>query len=831
MDHDTSFTMEQAQTNNFGEFYFYSSNAKSFEKQSSSEVLDKYFSQVFVKEDTFYLIIGADSGLLIRYLFEKGLPKGARFLFIEQPQYIEHIKTHYSLQLASDNINICTVEHWLDTAHSMTLDAYLYQGNIQVGQALCAIDMHDTTYHEINTMVSAELDNAIAKTIASLGYHEFIERQFANICENQFPTYLIKDHFKGKSAIILAGGPSLDEHIEWVKLHQDKLLIIAVSRISRRLIQAGLTPHIVVCVDPYPVSFDVSRELLKLDKKTVFVHSISCHSGLVSQWHGKKLYLGERLPWSSPLNQDNAPNTGPTVTNAAYTMAVHLGVENILLIGVDLCNSRTGMTHASGSIEADVKGENLNFIGERVSTYEGYSTQTTIQYLLAAEALNQQAEYAKDVGVSTYNLSINAIALDNIEYVGTEQLSFDAEREDFFNQLDNAIPDFSQSEILSDISQVSEDIQHMLGQLNKIESLAKEALHCNKMLYQTNDKATDNFSYKLRMDEIEAKLEQDYQTLATFIKKFGIQYFVQCLQPSDSEYLEDTKLEEMGRVYYEAYIKSTESLTSLLLDTEKRIVSRLLEFEDTGSIEPFIKQWRQDDQPGRAIIWRENMKSRFQALNNEEKAQLDHLDALYEQLLTDSTHSEKEMKATLAPLDGVKQKINILFKQKRIDCMADLALGLERCQQKYEDAVSLCHLARAYFFILTEDFHSALAEFEYLTLEELSDGDLQQLASIALNLKMAALAESVFEMLAHRNIIYYPSFAKILQLNGKIPLAIDVYSKYLSFNSKDVQAWLNVAQLYEDTGNKESARMAYQVISELYPENDSVIKKLASLQA
>ncbi len=62
--------------------------------------------------------------------------------------------------------------------------------------------------------------------------------------------------------------------------------------------------------------------------------------------------------------------------------------------------------------------------------------------------------------------------------------------------------------------------------------MAAQALEHNQSLYQDKDKENENFSHKLSMDKIEKKFDLRYKKITKFIKGFGIQYFVKCVQPT-----------------------------------------------------------------------------------------------------------------------------------------------------------------------------------------------------------------------------------------------------------------------------------------------------------
>ena len=193
-----------------------------------------------------------------------------------------------------------------------------------------------------------------------------------------------------ENAILLAGGPSLDSSIPWIQAHQDDCIIIAVSRISRRLLNADITPDFIFSVDPQGLSLDVSREMFHFDGKSVFIHSYHAFPAMVAQWLGTKAYLGPLFPWPSPLNGVDRTSGGATVTNIAWACALEMGFAEIVLCGVDLCYSSEGHTHASFSKDRD---HGPRFEGEtRIETNAGAYAETTHAYAFAAQHIQHLAE-------------------------------------------------------------------------------------------------------------------------------------------------------------------------------------------------------------------------------------------------------------------------------------------------------------------------------------------------------------------------------------------------------------------------------------------------------
>jgi len=147
----------------------------------------------------------------------------------------------------------------------------------------------------------------------------------------------------------------------------------------------------------------------------IFVNSFHVSPLLLSQWGGKSAYTGPLFPWKTDLNIPSLPFSGPTVSNYALSMAVHLGCSAVILAGVNFCYSAEGQTHAAGSNENNI-GPDLGRVAPRLETYRGGQADTNQGYLEAFDVMGIQAQWAQSLGTRVYNCSLDAARIDHVEY-------------------------------------------------------------------------------------------------------------------------------------------------------------------------------------------------------------------------------------------------------------------------------------------------------------------------------------------------------------------------------------------------------------------------------
>jgi len=819
---------ESFKYNAHNEAYLYSLNRNLFINEPSSSVFSKQYKDKLKTEKSFYIILGTDSGLLLNYIIEQEDVSDTRYLFIELDDYIDVIKEKTNYKEWPENIRITTPNNWKKDAADFNVDLYIYKDTLLYVKSIAAIDSYLPAYSEANLNFEKEYQPLRFFTRASLVVSPFMSTQLANICENNFPASKLKNTFSGKSAVVLAGGPSLDENIAWVKENKRNLVVIAVSRIARKLLQEDLIPHIIVSVDPFEISFDVSKELLKFPPEVLFIHSNNVTPLLLGQWQGKRAYMGKRFAWDVKKDDKNTSTGGPTVTNTALKAAIEMGFSTILLSGVDLCFSDKGVSHASGSNEAKI-GPTLGQAGAWVDTYAGNKVETLIVFENAAESISGQAEAAAKQGTVIYNLSQNAARIDSIDHVPSEAISFEDEDNDFTKQIATICPTISLVKVREDQNKVLSEVSSKLLDVKKVFTLVKEALECNKKLFETKGKEQENYRYKLKMDKIESQLNSRYKTTTKFIKNFGIDKFILSAQTDSAEEWSNDKLEETGRLYYQAYIDSCKSLIKHLTNTQERVLSRIEEHKSQPDFKSLLSQWQKDKNIGRAIVWKNSplhtsVKIPETFIQSFEQFNSDFLAIIANEKTAHLTRTIKE-----ASLHGVRRKVITLFQQRNIEALKVLSQSLELHKKTSEDATPLYNLSLAYLYCALEEYDESLFYFDALPKEAIHEDELQQIMTIAFKLSNYELASACLEKLSDITDIYLPKYAKLSKLLGDTDKAVQLYSDYLSACPDDTSIWLEVGQLYFEMKIMDAALLAFNMVLSQEPTNMSALAFIEKL--
>jgi len=387
--------------NDFGDRFLYSVNGGSFNKISSHAVFRNLWGDTLFNENTLYLVVGTDSGLLPTYIDRIGVPDGSRYLFIELEEIIPLVKDVFS----EDNINakkiaLTSAAAWYSVAKQLSLPEYAYLDSIEIITSVAASDAHLIAYSDFWSELEKEFKRVIWQYQKQFGSLTFITKQIENLAENRFSASCLINSFKGKTAVLLAGGPSLDTLLPWIMENRNRLTLIAVSRISKRLLQLNIEPDIVVTVDPHFCSYEVSKHMLRFNS-AILVNAYHASPVLLGQWQGRALYLDQRYPWTTKEEQV-VQGFGPTVSNSAINLGIAMGFSQIIFAGLDLCYSQEGFSHAQGSIERS-NGAFVANSTQTVETNDGKIAETDNSFYNSISVIEAQAMMAKSSGVRLIN--------------------------------------------------------------------------------------------------------------------------------------------------------------------------------------------------------------------------------------------------------------------------------------------------------------------------------------------------------------------------------------------------------------------------------------------
>jgi tetratricopeptide (TPR) repeat protein len=834
--------MDQLQhfVNAYGDRYLPQVNGSAFNQVGSAALYHRHFGEGLWAEDSFNIVVGCDSGLLARHVLSHGIPKGTRFLFVELPDLLDTVREDLAGLEMDDHLQLVSTTDWQGALADVPFQQYVNIDRVRVIESLGALDAHLLDYRQALVTLRRELDSLLWNANTTYVTASFVVQQLLNLAGNAVPAACLKDSFKGKSCVLLGGGPSLDAMLPWIAERQHQIVIIAVSRISRRLQQVGLTPHIVVSVDPQDLSFDLSKEMLDLSPQTLFVHSNHVSHKLLAQWHGRSVHFGELFPWESRANKPNFPGAGPTVTNAALHLAANMGFQQVILAGVDLCYSSEGYCHAEGSFEHQ-SGTPLGVQGVHVPTNAGPLAETRPDFLNAIDHMGRQAAAAQKAGCRVINTAPGAAVIEGVDYLPLDQVAFDATADAPLIDLHRALPPDDADSRRRHLRLVSRELARANGSLRRIHELAEEALHCNDGLFGRNGMQAD-YKYKKRMDKIERKLDRDFKDISSLVRLFGAKAFLR-MPPSDREW-SDREIEQAGDTYYQAYRESAKTLMLLVENAQRRIATALEGEKPAPDFQLLLERWREDGLPRLGRVWRERHPQAAQALPASVREAFDALEGEFQDLLRERDRQRTEDFSHHADLTQVLSKLQLYLRDADRYLLQDMAHKL--AGRDSPEAEELLHLALGFMAEIDGDPDGAMDRYGEVveraqqSMDDCAGEDgymgsprleaaLRRMSLIAIERKDYPQALLVMDTLSAMNPTYDPQYADLLRLQGEHRKAIDVYTHYLERAPDDLVVMTKLGKLFMQLGVREGARALFGHILRQDPGNEAARYLLAEL--
>jgi len=821
--------------NDFGDRYLYQVNRNVFNAIGSDSLYNSLYGKRLFAEYQLNLIVGTDSGIFPRYIAKNGVPPGSRYLFIELPEVLEMLRQDGQLEDLPPEICFTSFDSWKKRAAACKLQEYIFLDSVYSRVSLAASDAFLPEYRELSWSLNLELNSTIHVTQTSINSSLFTLRELENLTENRLGfAQSLAGSFAGRTAIILAGGPSLQDALPWVRQNRDRVLVIAVSRISRILLAEGIVPHMIITVDPQQISFEVSREMLNFDasgETPLLVNSHHASPLLVGQWPGRSVFTASLFPWSTPLNRDTLSYTGPTVGNYALSIAMNLGCTEIVLAGVDLCFSPKGQTHAAGSNENKV-GPDLGQVSPQLETYGGGRAETNQGYAEALQILDLQARIACNHGIRVFNCSQSAAKIDLIDFISLDDLSLQAGGDTPTEIITRCVPESTRLSRLAHYHLVKKELLRARRKLEEILKLAREALGCSDGLFGSNGRKRD-FRYKIRMDKIERRLDGALGDFTLLVKKFALKNFLCILKtPQQEAEWTDEQIEKATRDYYEAYQKTTEYLIVHLNNSLGKVNSRIGEEAEHPCFGELISQWEGDKQYGRLRVWRQNHPGVIAVLSAEEQERALLLEQAFERTMTVERTSQMVMLENGHDVKHCRSKALLFFGRKELKGLESMAQGLADYPNQ-EKALPYQHFVNGLIAELRGETDAATACYQLL-LEEfhpLTEDALRQIAALAISRRDIGDALVALECLAGLSTAYLPPYAELLKAVGRFEEAFNCLNRYLGLVPDDVSAMMKLGLLCREAGLNHAAGELFQRVLARDAHNSAAQELLAKLGA
>ncbi|MFC4599657.1 motility associated factor glycosyltransferase family protein [Cohnella hongkongensis] len=258
--------------------------------------------------------------------------------------------------------------------------------------------------------------------VNTIAHHteEWIENVFVNLKRN-FRTpnfYPLKGVCEGIPAVIAGSGPSLGIEAERLRELQDKAFIIAAGTAAAALLHLGITPHLIVSMDPGEPN---RRAFAAIDASAIpFLYFTTIKHSVIKDDHSPYLMhgylsvdrLSQHLMEVKP--EDGLLVSTSSVTGTAIQIASFLGCPEITFIGQDF-------SYPNDQIYA----EGVSYLGQHIVDRRLKESQLTVRNVkgglnrtnASMNNLRQDVEFVMEVfpHVKFYNASPVGAVIEHAE--------------------------------------------------------------------------------------------------------------------------------------------------------------------------------------------------------------------------------------------------------------------------------------------------------------------------------------------------------------------------------------------------------------------------------
>lgn len=341
-----------------------------------------------------------------------------------------------------------------------------------------------------------------------------------------------KESFKGKTAIIVAAGPSLNYEIENVKyIKENKLAyIFAVGSAIDALLVNDIKPDACVSYDPAPNNWYVYEKLIQkkiTDIPLIFGSSIGYET--VQKYTGDMYHVitNQDITAQYLLKMKDDSGLGvvsdmPTVTAIAAQVLVQLGFSNILFVGQNMCYA-DGKTYANGIDNAG--GRTLEL------------SETSKQKLFKVKGTNNETVLTS----SGFNSFIKALELiiannKNTKWINTTKYGAAIEDAEFVPLKEYTKNNLKEAQVERDWlpKKTKEyDFEHLVQQYNKLITEYETIPNLLSKLNELSQKgSTKDINLCQKLDDVINELFSNLPFNMYFLSMFRVEF---------KQFLEKTK--------------------------------------------------------------------------------------------------------------------------------------------------------------------------------------------------------------------------------------------------------------------------------------------------
>ncbi|MDB3935551.1 DUF115 domain-containing protein [Granulosicoccus sp.] len=796
--------------NQWGEKYLEHINRADFSNTRSADLFKQIFGCDLEEENHLFIVSGSDSGLLLPWLSRQNIGRGSHVAVIELDDVYALVEPEYRGLLSCDRsthakvpklpITFHKFSTWQDELFDGSEQSWIKGGIVKLLESNASSADYSRRYTSMHHAIGKCTQWRVTHVLINLNSRIFSKVQFRNSVDSIEPLKINTAIGRGKTAVVLGGGPSLDLHFNWIKQNRERIFILAVSRIANKLLKEELKPDLVVSVDPQDFSYEVSKQgVLWTDVPLAYNYHVSAK--LLQQWQGPAFYMGRRLPWhSEDQTKDCVPASGPTVSHTAIIVASHLGFSQILLTGVDMCFSVSASTHANDSPEKMIQ-KLPTLCNAQVETYTGRIAGTDFHLKNGVQALELIGSDLAHKNMKLYNLNEEAAYCSSISYIATSDVVLPEEKPILAKFINLDVRSITEEEL----DKLEKEFKLARWIFSKIRTTCAKAKSLVAQIHGENA-VDDTAKISSRLAKLRKQIETEYPEYIGAVTYHYAKELSKTDVPIDFNDMSAEELVGWGQHYYNLVERGATSLIKEIDAQIPRLQLRRDELDVNIDVRQLAKRWRDDETAGRIMRWR-----RLHGVNAkpEDRAWIQRSIGKFRATLNAPTaKTSKYYRSRNEDIDNVLRSLVFLAQNESI---AELQAIESRFDSYLWPYSALKPFTAGLVHVLQNDLTLALGDFQRAidvcttqmashpasidSMKRLLEECLVRLNSCYVNTGDYQSALTSLGVLCEMCPSYIVSYAKMLDLSGQRDYAIELLQSYVELYSSNKKAQFLLSKL------------------------------------
>lgn len=682
----------------------------------------------------------------------------------------------------------------------------------------------------------------------------------------------LKDIFKGRPAIVVSAGPSLDKNLHLIEKARGRAIIIAVDAVLPTLLPCGIIPDLVVAIDPVKYNNIMFKDIPVL-KEVPFICLAQYTPEIVRMYPGYTFFNGVSMniayQWLSRFWEDKGHIEcfGGSVAHFAFAVAEFLGSSSIAFLGQNLSfmPEKTHTSAFSGLVQKQFEMEVRQGNKEVRSQLLGAEPTKDIfgeEVLTRGDFLSFRTSFENRI--RNYSGVVVNATEGGLPIAGTVAIRFvdfidkycsnmsEIEPWSVLSKLRDNEPDFNLEGLLSEVREARDKFTEIRKKSSSILRNIKKL----KKLKGRGQKESSEFCNIL--DNVEEDIEHVKHPLLNLMTgyHYSLELFLKRQDMQEVDDIEDKweKLDKQldrGLHYYNelnsAIYLFNKRLNSLInsLEVESKVSSTLSD-EILGQ-DRFYRAGMIYKKSGMTVhavrCLEKGVRSKESGVKNQ-KGLLQLAEMYLEQFrfyeareilekikdrCSASSDQDKTAKHVHDQLKVCNEKIRAWKERTQ-----KTAKMLEKAETHYGG-----HLESGYFYFRVQDFKRAEEQYQQAVTDGESSGMLKDLieayyglAHTYLALEDSEKAVEVFEKAIKAdpgNPLIYRDLGLIAYQNNNIEPAEIFFSKAIELAPQDAELYKPLADLYMSLGERDKAVALYEHALESNADDPLLQKGLARM--